>query len=307
MTTETTEVAALISLADITEIELIILRRMKEVTLGDHRSHSHGPGFDYVGTREWQPGDGFSGIDWAQSSLTNFSPLIIREFAQPSTATVLAVADRSLSTRCGLDGVPIAASLARAIATIGLSAVFFQDLFGLMTFDAGMKDVSVVRPRIGRSHVMHCLDAYEHQRGLQEVKYVESLSTTIASFVRRTALIPFISDFLFDDARSVLNELALLSSSHDTFVVLLDAAFAFELPRVSAGWIEIYDVETGQARVVSRSEAGKMSDRIRGWQDDVAKMALDFDLDVIRIGTDSVKSDLALAEFVSERRLRKVA
>jgi len=303
----TTGTGTLVSLADITEIELIILRRMREVTLGDHRSHSHGAGFDYVGTREWQPGDGFSGIDWAQSSLTNFSPLILREFAQPSTATVIAVADRSLSTRCGLDGVAIAANSARAIATIGLSAVFFQDLFGLMTFDAGMRDVSVVRPRIGKGQVMHCLDAYEHQRGLQEVKYVGSLSTTIASFVRRTALIPFISDFLFDDARSVLHELALLSSSHDAFVVLLDAGFAFELPRLSAGWIEIYDVETGRARVVSRTEAGRMSDRIRRWQDEVAGMAREFDLDVIRLGTDSTKSDLALAEFVSERRLRKVA
>ena len=302
----TPETATLVNLADITEIELIILRRMREVTLGDHRSHSQGPGFDYVGTRDWQPGDRFANIDWAQSSLSDFSQLVVREFAQPSTATVIAVADRSLSTRCGVGGVTIAASAAHAIATIGLSAVFFQDLFGLMTFDAGLRDVCVVRPRIGRNQVIHCLDAYEHQRGLQDVKYVESLSTTIASFVRRTAMVPFISDFLVDDPRAVLKELALLSSSHDAFVVLLDAAYAYELPRLSAGWIEIHDVETGRARVVSRREAMKMSDRIRLWQDDVAVMARDFDLDVIRLGTEPGKSDLALAEFVSERRLRKV-
>ena len=39
----------------------------------------------------WGAGDRFSSIDWAQSSLTNFSPLVIREFEQPSTATVSAV------------------------------------------------------------------------------------------------------------------------------------------------------------------------------------------------------------------------
>ena len=302
----TTDAASPVNLADITEIELIILRRMREVTLGDHRSHAQGPGFDYVGTRDWQAGDRFSSIDWAQSSINDFSPLVVREFVQPSTATVIAVADRSLSTRCGVGGIPVASSAAHAIATIGLSAVFFQDNFGLMTFDADMQDVSAVRPRIGKNQVMHCLDAYERQIGLQEVKFVESLSTTLASFARRTSLIPFISDFLFDNAQSVLRELSMLNSSHDVFVVLLDAAYAFELPRVSAGWIEIHDIETGQARVVSRNEATNMSGRIHQWQDDVVAMAGEFDLDVIRLGTDPMKSDLALAEFVAERRLRKV-
>ena len=99
---------ALISLNDITEIELLILRRMREMTIGDHRSLAHGAGFDYVGLRDWQAGDRFSTIDWAQSSLNNFSPLIVREFEQPSTASVLVVADRSASTRCGVGGVPIA-------------------------------------------------------------------------------------------------------------------------------------------------------------------------------------------------------
>ena len=79
------------------------------VTIGDHRSLSHGSGFDFVGLRDWQAGDRFSTIDWAQSTLTNFSPLVVREFEQPSTASVVVVADASLSTRCGVNGVPIAA------------------------------------------------------------------------------------------------------------------------------------------------------------------------------------------------------
>ena len=84
------EFAPLVNLADITEIELVILKRMREVTMGEHRSRGQGSGFDFTGLRDWQGGDRFSSIDWAQSSLTNFSPLIIREFEQPSTATVIA-------------------------------------------------------------------------------------------------------------------------------------------------------------------------------------------------------------------------
>jgi len=54
----------------------------------------------------------------------------------PMVGVVIAVADASLSTRCGIDGIPIAAAIARTIGTIGMSAVFFQDMFGLITFDA---------------------------------------------------------------------------------------------------------------------------------------------------------------------------
>jgi uncharacterized protein (DUF58 family) len=99
---------SLVNLSDITEIELLILRRMREFTMGEHRSVFHGAGFDFVGLREWQPGDRLSHVEWAQSTMTNFNPLIVRDFEQPSTAGVVAIADTSLSTRCGVDGVPIA-------------------------------------------------------------------------------------------------------------------------------------------------------------------------------------------------------
>ena len=296
----------LVSLSDITEIELLILRRMREVTIGDHRSLSHGTGFDFVGLRDWQAGDRFSTIDWAQSSLNNFSPLVVRQFEQPSTASVIVVADASLSTRCGVNGVPIAAVVARTIATIGMSAVFFQDLFGLLTFTGDVEQLSAVRPRIGKGQVIHCLDAYQHGRGLQEVRQTGTLSTTIASFMRKTALIPFVSDFLIDDPRALLGELSLLNSQHDVFIVLIDAAFAFELPRVSAGWIEAFDVETGRSRLMSRGTVARLAGKVRRWQDDVAAMARDLDLDVVRVGVDADRSDLALAEFVAERRLRKI-
>ena len=298
---------SLVSLSDINEIELTILRRMRELTMGDHRAMAHGTGFDFVGLRDWQAGDQPSQIDWPQSTLTNFSPMIVREFEQPSTASVVVVADRSPSTLCGINGVPIAAAIARAIATIGLSAVFFQDQFGVLTFDGDLTHLQAVRPRIGRAHVIHCLGAYEHQRNLQALHVTGSLSTTVASFMRRTALVPFVSDFLFADPESVIRELSQLTSTHDAFVVLIDAAFAFEFPAVSAGWIDVFDVETGRSKVVSRDALAGMADRVRQWQDDVERMARHADLDVVRFGVDTAASDLALAEFVTERRLRKVA
>lgn len=295
----------LVNLSELSEIELLILKRMREFTIGDHRSVFHGSGFDFVGLRDWQPGDRLASIDWPQSTITNFSPLVVRDFDQPSTAGVMVVADASPSTRCGINGVPIAATVARAIGTIGISAVFFQDTFGLITFDAGFTHLAVVRPRIGKNQVIHCLDAYQHQRGLQDVKEADSLSTRIAGVIRKPSLVPVISDFLFDEAQAVIEELTELNSTHDVVLVLVDAAFAYDMPAVSSGWVEAFDVETGRSRVMSRRSLRALGAHAREWQDEVQQMAKAADLDVLRFGLDEVASAIALSEFVAERRLRK--
>jgi uncharacterized protein (DUF58 family) len=308
MTPREAEAEALVNLSEIAEIELRILARMREFTIGEHASLFHGAGFDFVGLRDWQAGDRFEAIDWPQSSLTNFSPLVVREFEQRSTSSVVMVADASASTRCGLDDVRIAATIARALATIGLSAVFFQDSVGLVTFDAGFARVSGLRPRVGKNQVLHCLDAYQSGRSLEEVRHGDSLSATLGGFLRKTSLVPVISDFLFDDfddVESTIRELARLSAVHDVFLTIVDAGFAFDLPPVRAGWIEGFDVETGRSRIMSRAEFGRMAARVRAWQDEVARMARSADLDVLRLSVDRTQFELALMEFVVERRLRR--
>jgi uncharacterized protein (DUF58 family) len=304
---------SLVSLSDVTEIELLILKRMRAFTIGEHSSVFHGSGFHFTGLRDWQAGDRFESIDWPQSSLTNFSPMIVREFEQPSTSSVVIVADASRSVRCGMDGVPIASIVARAVATLGMSAVFFQDAVGLITFHDGFSGMLGVRPRIGKNQVIHCLDAYTAAaldggvggHGASELRHAGSLSGTVGGFMRKTALIPVVSDFLFDGAVDALEELSELNSVHDVFVALVDASFAFDLPRVSAGWVEAYDVETGRARVMSRSDLRRAAGRIRDWQDSLARRARALGLDVLRLGIDRTQFDIALTEFVVERRLRR--
>lgn len=296
----------LIDVAEVAEMELLILRRMREYTMGQHASVFKGSGFDFVGLRDWQPGDRPSSIYWPGSTFTNFTPLVVREFEQHSTATIVVLADRSASTRCGVNGVSIASGVARAIATIGLSAVFCQDAFGVITFDAAFERLAAVRPRIGRNHVIYCLDGYQHGTVEVEVRRLADLSLTVGGHLRKPCLIPVVSDFLFDNARAVLQDLSRLNSRHDVFVALVDAAFAFALPDAAAGWIEVADVETGRSRLVSRAELGRLVDRARAWQDDVERWARERDLDVLRLGASTEDDVYALLQFVIERRLRKL-
>ena len=116
---------------------------------------------------------------------------------------------------------------------------------------------------------------------------------------------PVISDFLFDDSDAVLRELALLNATHDVFLVMADSSFAFEVPHVSAGWIDAVDVETGRTCTLSRDSLSHLAVRIREWQGEVRRAAKELDLDVVQVGFDSTQADLALGEFVAERRLRK--
>lgn len=305
MRTREQEVEPFVNLSELDEIELIVLKRVREVTAGEHRSLYHGGGFDFVGLRDWEPGDRASSIDWPQSTLTNFSPFVVRDFEQPSTAQVVVVADQSLSTRCGVDGVPIAAVVARAIGTIGMSAVFFQDMFGLITFTGNFDRLAAVRPRVGKGQVIHCLDAYQHDTGLIELKQAENLSMSLAGFMRKTTLVPVITDGLFDQPEEIIRELALLNATHDVFLVLIDSSFAFTLPHASAGWIHAFDVETGRSRTFSRAKLQQLATRVRAWQDTVQQMAQASDLDVLRLGIDELHSAAALSEFIAERRLRK--
>jgi uncharacterized protein (DUF58 family) len=295
-----------INLQDVAEIELFILKRMKEFTLGDHASVFKGQGFNFVGVRDWAPGDRMASIDWAQSSLNNFSPLITREFEQDSNAAIVVVADASMSTRCGIDGDLIATAISRAVAAAGLSAMFFQDRFGLVTFDDRFEQVAAVRPRIGRSHLLYCLDLYRRSVALHPQAGPRDVIIAIESQVRKSALVPVISDFLVPDAARILGELSKLNAVHDVFLLMADVRFAYELPRVSDGWVEVFDVESGRTRVLSRREVARLAERASAWQDEVERMAKDADLDVVRVGLDRWEMETALVEFTAERRLRKM-
>jgi uncharacterized protein (DUF58 family) len=301
----------LVNLSEIAEIELFILKRMKEYTLGDHASVFKGSGFNFVGIRDWEPGDRVSSIDWAQSSLTNFSPLITREFEQDSNAAIVAVADASMSTRCGVNGVPIAAAIARSVAAVGLSAVFFQDQFGLITFDDQFRQMAAARPRIGKPHVIYCVDLYQKfettdaMSGRGGDATALDVTATIEGHLRKTSMVPVISDFLLPDIERVIKELSHLSGMHDVFLLMADVRFAYALPSASAGWIETFDIETGATRIVSRRELARMAARIEEWQAHVGALARDNDLDVVRVGLDRWEMETTLIEFARERKLRK--
>lgn len=298
-----TDTSALVSWSDIRDVELVVVRRMQELAIGSHPSLFHGAGHDLAGLRDWQPGDRLSTIDWPQSTLTNFSPLVTREFDQESTASVVIAADISGSTRCGAADQPIAKVIAMAVATFAMAAAFFQDRAGLITFNHDTRRIAV-RPRTGKNHAIHCVEAYQEQllgRGLAE-------STPHASFaglLRKRSLVPVISDFLLEHPDQLLAELADLNTMHDVFLVMIDSAFAFELPHLSAGWVEGYDVETGRTNMISSADLQQLPLRVRNWQNTTEQAAHDHGLEVLRLNGDQHFHETLVSFLLDRRRVRR--
>jgi hypothetical protein len=145
--------------------------------------------------------------------------------------------------------VLIAAAVARAVATLGMSAgVPFKIRSGWSRSTPG----SSISPRCDRAPA----------KATSSIAWTPtSTSGTCRRFVavvrsaRRSAgssgvraMLPVISDFLFDDASAVVRNCRCSIPPRTIFLVVIDSAFAFDLPDISAGWVEIVDVETGQAR-----------------------------------------------------------
>lgn len=290
--------------SEVEEIDLFVLSRVKDLVFGEHASVFTGSGFDFSGLREWQSGDRPASIDWGHSTHTGFSPLIVKEFVEEKSINVLIAADNSLSALCGANGATISEIIARAIATIGFSAVIFQDKVGLVTFG---EDFLYESPRGGRSQVFRILEIYQSQENYSEKinQKGATLPERISGNLARTSLVPVISDFLFPDAKNTLKELTALNQTHDVFIIMVDASFAFNLPPSHSGWIECVDVENGKKMLLSEKEFKKMAERVKTYQEDVERFAKKEGFDVLSVGNDKNIFQDSILNFFAERRLKR--
>ena len=149
------------------------------------------------------------------------------------------------------------------------------------------------------------MDAYGERRMDETPLVARALAGDEAAVA---ALYDRYADKLYDYARFLTGSSTDAGDiTHDVFLVLVDSGFAFLDRGVSAGWITVRDVEHGGTRVVSRRAFRALAEQARAWQQEVVRLARAADLDVVVLGADEAQGEIALAEFVAERRLRKVA
>ncbi len=290
---------------EVDEIAISVLSRVREMIFGDHKSVFTGQGFDFSGLREWQPGDRQVSVDWAHSTHTGFSPLIVRECVEERSVDVWLVADNSLSVRCGIGNETVGNIIARTIATIGFSGVVFQDRIGLIAFDG--KNYLIEAPKGGKKQVHRIVDIYHEpvSSHLIPIRRQESIARIISGSLKRTSLVVVVSDFLFSEAELFIKELTDIRSGHDLFLVMADASFPFEFNLNSGGWVEGVDAETGQLKLLSGKEFQKLGERVRSYQKGLELFSEKQGIEVVNIGKDRDALTTALADFFLLRRSRR--
>lgn len=296
---------SVISLQDIKEIELRVLARSRELISGNHASIFRGSGDEIAGLRDFEPGDRPNSVDWSQSSINSFSPMVVKDFEEFKIMDVVAVADRSLSTRFCINGISVAHIIARAMATIGVSALFFRDPFGSVVFDENFF-LQSFRPEAGRSKLWRCLNSY--QKPLLSIggDGKDNLTRSVRGILSRKSLVVLISDFLFDDAEKILADFRRIKSIHDVFVVLADSSFSLHLPNLKSGWIEVSDAETGRIITVSSRELRKFKSMAEERQLKIGQEIKKLGIGVVRASADKQRSDMELVNFFFMRRLAKI-
>lgn len=290
---------------ELSAIEIVVKHRARSLLGGDHSSRFiDARGYDFEGTKEFEPGDPKGEIDWVESLLSGMDPLFVNEFREERVIDVILCCDASLSTRCGVGTQLIATSIARAAATIAFSAALIQDRVGLVTF--GADDNVHEFPRSGKNYALYLLERYA-QITEPSSAVLRDVERVVSSVARGVSLVVVISDFLFEDAEALVGRLArAVGGPHEIVAVMVDCDFAFEASIASAEWIRVVDVEQpGKERMESRAEVRRLRDYVEEHQERVVYAAQRMGVPLVKVQGSPESQYVALADFFLAQRLKR--
>jgi uncharacterized protein (DUF58 family) len=270
---------------------------------GDERSKLVGPGVEFAGVREYQPGDDIRRIDWNLTARSN-TPFI-REAQADGAIDVWLVVDVSPSVDWGT-GLCL-----KRYRAIELAAVAGQLLgrhgnrLGLLLF--ADRPIGIVPPGTGRAHLERVVGRLRLQprslaRGHTDLS---AALTSIRRLVRRPSLIVLTSDFLVPEGWAA--PLRLLAQRHEVVAARLRDARESSLPDV--GVVTFEDPETGEQLTVdtgSRALRERFSRAAAAQAQRIDNVLAGCGVDQLVLGTDEPMLPV-LAAFLDARRRRRGA
>jgi uncharacterized protein (DUF58 family) len=270
---------------------------------GDERSRLVGPGVEFAGVREYQPGDDIRRIDWnlTARSTTPF----IREAQVDGAIDVWLVVDVSPSVDWGT-GLCL-----KRYRAIELAAVAGQLLgrhgnrLGLLLF--ADRPIGIVPPATGRAHLERVVGRLRLQprsssRGPTDLSAALSAMRRLA---RRPSLIVLASDFLVPEGWA--SPLRLLAQRHEVVAARLQDPREKNLPDV--GVVTFEDAETGEQLTVDTGDhrlRERFSRAAAAQAQRIETTLTACGVDQVVLGTDAPMLP-ALASFLNARRRRRGA
>lgn len=220
----------------IAALEITTRRALGAVLSGDSRTRRLGLGFDFDQLREYHEGDEVRFIDWNSSARSG--TLMVRQFRDDRTRTVMLVVDGSGSMGCG-SGEHLKYERARECAiALALAAVQTRDRVGLCLYAGGV--IKYMPPRTGRLHALAIAEALYAHTPSGPSALGDALRQVMQRVKGQTLLI-CISDFIDDQ---YVRSLKMASGAHELLALRILDERERAVP-IEFG-IECEDPETGE-------------------------------------------------------------
>jgi uncharacterized protein (DUF58 family) len=206
---------------------------------GVHAQRLVGRGREFEKLREYVPGDGYDEIHW-KATARRGRP-ITKVFQVERTQEVYVVLDASRLSLREVGDEPTVERFVTAALVLALAAERQGDLFGLVTFDAQVKNF--LRAKSGTAHARACREALSRVEANAVAPDFDELATFLRLKLRRRALLLFLTEL--DDpavADAFTKAAGLLSKQHLVVAHGLKPPAARELfTAEAAGVDEVYE------------------------------------------------------------------
>ena len=225
-------------LQKIKTIEIHTRRLLSGTQIGDYSSSKKGSGLEFDQIRAYQEGDDVRFIDW--KSTARQGTLLVREYVEERSRTVMLVLDGSASTFFSSSGELKSDILTQVAAVLALVADAGKDHVGLILFSDGLE--LVIPPKAGRQHVRMIMEKmFSHVPVSSSQTSLESSLHRLIEMNRKDAIVFLISDFIVQ--KGYEKKLRMVSKKYDTVAIRCLDRREKELPFV--GVLPIVDPETG--------------------------------------------------------------
>lgn len=226
----------------IQQIKIYTVKLVDDLLAGAYKSAFRGQGMEFEEVRDYTPGDDIRAIDWNVTA--RYGRPFVKSFREERELTLFLMVDVSRSLAFGSSSCTKQERMAEIGAALAFSAIRNQDKVGLILFTDQIE--LYIPPKKGTRHVLRVIRellAFTCKGTKTDLKVPLEF---LGSIQQRSAICFILSDFLcpFDfDKPFIIN-----GKRHD--LILMHVEDSREVSFPSIPWIQLYDLETGESRLV---------------------------------------------------------
>jgi len=281
-------------LTRISNMELLARTVVEGFVSGLHKSPYKGFSVEFMGYRQYTPGDEPKHLDWKLYARTD--RLFVKEFEDETNTTCHLLLDISPSMGYGSATLSKLEYASYLTATLAYFMIRQQDSVGLCLFDN--KVVHLIPSKSTSGHLHLILSTLENAE-MGKKSSMGKPFHDMAEKLKKRGIVIIITD-LFDEAQSIINGL-----EHFVFngneVILFHILDPNEVQFHFEGVVELEDMETGEKLLVAGKTAQEMyMDKMNQFTETMSKQCGMLGIDYKRLLTNQ-PLDFALLEYLAAR------